>query len=147
MRRCRAILRDEEAALDAMQDVFVQLLRRESELDERGPSSLLYTMATNICLNKIRSQRRNRVDANDELISRAADPSQDRRSNEEFVLTRHFLDRLLETQDETTRVIAYSHYVQGFTLEETAEAVGMSVSGIRKRLRKLRSAGLALRET
>jgi DNA-directed RNA polymerase specialized sigma24 family protein len=28
LRRCRSILRDEDAAQDAMQDVFVQLLRR-----------------------------------------------------------------------------------------------------------------------
>ena len=33
-----------------------------------------------------------------------------------------------------------------FTLEETAEMVGMSVSGIRKRLRNLRDRGLTTKE-
>lgn len=47
---------------------------------------------------------------------------------------------------ETTRTIAMLHYVDRFTLEETAEMVKMSVSGVRKRLRKLRESGLALKE-
>ena len=35
--------------------------------------------------------------------------------------------------------MALLHYVDGMTLEEVAEEVGMSVSGVRKRLRGLRA--------
>ncbi|MFP4378815.1 MAG: RNA polymerase sigma factor, partial [Spirochaetales bacterium] len=52
------MLREEEAALDAMQDVFVELLRRENDLTDQAPSSLLYTIATNVCLNRIRKRNR-----------------------------------------------------------------------------------------
>ena len=31
------------------------------------------------------------------------------------------------------------HYIDGMTLEETAETVGLSVSGVRKRLRTLQA--------
>ena len=58
LRRCRFMLRDEERALDAMQDVFVEVLRREKDLVHYAPSSLLYTIATNVCLNKIRRTKR-----------------------------------------------------------------------------------------
>ncbi len=58
LRRCRALLRDEEAAVDAMHDVFVQLLRHGERLDERRPASLLLRIATHVCLNKVRSTRR-----------------------------------------------------------------------------------------
>ena len=34
--------------------------------------------------------------------------------------------------------MALMHYVDGFTLEETAKEVGLSVSGVRKRLLILR---------
>jgi RNA polymerase sigma-70 factor (ECF subfamily) len=34
--------------------------------------------------------------------------------------------------------MAVMHYVDGMTLEETAAAVGLSVSGVRKRLAALR---------
>ena len=39
------------------QDVFVQLLSRRSQLEVRYPSSLLWKMATNLCLNRLRDRR------------------------------------------------------------------------------------------
>ena len=58
MRRCRGMLRDEDMAADAMQETFVQVLRHRESLDARYPSSLLYRIATNTCLNAMRSRRR-----------------------------------------------------------------------------------------
>ena len=62
------------------------------------------------------------------------------------MLTNHFLDKLFEEEKETTRLIAVMHYVDGLTLEETASQIGLSVSGVRKRLRNLRKKGLILKE-
>jgi RNA polymerase sigma-70 factor (ECF subfamily) len=42
--------------------------------------------------------------------------------------------------------MAVLHYVDRLTLEETAVEVGLSVSGVRKRLRRLREKGLDLKE-
>ena len=55
LRRCRRLLRDDGKALDAMHDVFVEILRREQTLDQRAPAGLLLRTATNVCLNKLRS--------------------------------------------------------------------------------------------
>lgn len=142
LRRCRFMLRDEELALDAMQDVFVELLRREKDLVHYAPSSLLYTIATNVCLNRIRRGKRRPETPNDELLASIAgsdDP-------EERTLANHFLDRLFSREPESTKTIAVLHYVDRLTLEETANQVGMSVSGVRKRLRGLRRRGLELKE-
>ena len=61
MRRCRRILRDEEEARDAAQDVFVQLLMRQKRLRDDAPSSLLYRMATNL-LPQSHPRRRKEAD-------------------------------------------------------------------------------------
>ena len=58
MRRCRQLLRDEQEALDGCQDVFVRVIEHRRHLDARYPSSLLYRIATNVCLNRIRDRRR-----------------------------------------------------------------------------------------
>ena len=71
LRRCRALLRDEDAAVDAMHDVFVQLLRHGDRLDLGRPASLLLRMATNVCLNRVRSMRRRPED----LVDRRSSPS------------------------------------------------------------------------
>ncbi len=51
---------------------------------------------------------------------------------------RGVLDRLFGRHPESSRTIAVLHYVDGLTLEQVAAEVGLSVSGVRKRLRGLR---------
>src|SRR5262245_50224098 len=58
LRRCRQLLRNEDESMDACQDVFVRILERRARLDARYPSSLLYRVATNVCLNRIRDRKR-----------------------------------------------------------------------------------------
>ena len=138
LRRCRQLLKDEEAALDAMQDVFVKVLKRKDSLNGKYPSSLLYTIATNHCLNLIRKERRLCQDC--EILERIVSSE----ILEDQAVNRLFLDQLFSEQKTSTRTIALLHYMDGLTLEETAEMSGLSVSGVRRRLRKLREAGLIL---
>jgi RNA polymerase sigma-70 factor (ECF subfamily) len=134
MRRCRQILKDESRAEDAMHDVFVELLRREDQLREQAPSSLLYRIATNTCLNRLRSVKRRREDASETLIERIATADESEAS-----AARQMLSRLFGKEPESSRVIAVLHLVDGMTLEQVADEVQLSVSGVRKRLRKLRA--------
>lgn len=135
LRRCRRMLGNEEEALDAMQDVFVQVLRREAQLTDQAPSSLLYRIATNTCLNRIRASKRRPESPESELLQRiaaAGDP-------EERSQARTFLERIFARERPSTRTIAVLHLLDGMTLEEVAREVGLSVSGVRKRLRTLRA--------
>jgi RNA polymerase sigma-70 factor (ECF subfamily) len=146
LRRCRALLKNEEQALDAMQDVFVKVLQKSDVLDDRAPSSLLYTIATNICLNELRRTRGRFVNDGNELVEMIADFDTGSKELEDVVLTGHFLEQLFENEKATTRTMAVLHYVDGYTLEQTANMMEMSVSGVRKRLRGLRERGLAFKE-
>lgn len=132
LRRCRNMLRSEAEAVDAMQDVFVELLRRKETLDAASGSSLLYRVATNVCLNRIRSRTRRREDPSPDLLDRIAAASATEKSD-----ARALLDRLFAREPDKSGTIAVLHLYDGLTLEETAREVGMSVSGVRKRLRKL----------
>lgn len=131
VRRCRQLLGDREEAEDAAQDVFVRLLRHRQRLDDRYPSSLLYRIATNVCLNRLRDRRRDPSLPGDEALDRTA-----RRPDLDAPLV---LDRLFRRHPESTRVMAVLHYVNGLTLEQVARRCGLSLSGVRKRLRGLRS--------
>ncbi len=140
LRRCRQLLKDEEKASDAMQETFVRLLRRREQLTDAGPSSLLYRIATNVCLNVLRGERRKPQAGGEELLLAIASVD----DHEERTRARAFLDQLLGGERESTRTMAVLHYVDELTLEETAAQVGLSVSGVRKRLWGLRARGLAL---
>jgi len=135
LRRCRALLKDEERAVEAMQDTFVQVLRRQESLEVTAPSSLLYRIATNTCLNAIRSRKRHPETPDDELLVRIASASDD----EGRGVARLMLDRIFQNERPSTRTMAVMHLLDGLTLEEVAAETGLSVSGVRKRLRTLRS--------
>ncbi|MEZ4449987.1 MAG: sigma factor [Nannocystaceae bacterium] len=91
LRRCRQLLRDEGLALDCMHDVFVNLLIHQGRLEERGVSSLLYRIATNQALNRLRSRSRRPEDPSSELLARIADAA----GPEELTHARSLLDRAL----------------------------------------------------
>jgi len=136
MRRCRQLLSDEEQALDATQDVFVQVLQQRRRLQDTYPSSLLYRIATNLCLNRIRDRKRAPTMPGEEVLNRIADLDE----LEPRLDARFALDALFGRQQVSTRTMAVLHYIDGMTLEEVAREVEMSVSGVRKRLRLLRAA-------
>jgi RNA polymerase sigma-70 factor (ECF subfamily) len=135
LRRCRKLLKDEESSVEAMQDTFVQLIKYEKSLTDEAPSSLLYRMATNVCLNKIRSSKRKPEQLGDDVLSKIAETHE----VESKISARNLIARLFRGERESTGAIAVLHLVDGMTLEEVASEVGMSVSGVRKRLRPLRS--------
>ncbi|MCA9661905.1 MAG: sigma-70 family RNA polymerase sigma factor [Myxococcales bacterium] len=135
LRRCRRLLKDEALAVDTMHDVFVNLLIHHERLEDRGVSSLLYRIATNLSLNKIRSRARRPEDPNSEVLMKIAEATR----TEERAHARSLLDRALRREPVSTATIAVMHLHDGMTLQEVADAVGLSVSGVRKRLRKLKS--------
>jgi RNA polymerase sigma-70 factor (ECF subfamily) len=140
LRRCLQLLHDEDEAMDASQDVFVRLLEHRERLQARYPSSLLYRIATNVCLNRIRDSGRRTTTSDDELLQRIASAETTDAGTEARLL----LDRLFARHPVSSRTIALLHYLDGLTLDQVAEVVGLSVSGVRKRLRGLRHTLVAL---
>ena len=135
LRRCRQLLRDDDRAQDALQDVFTKVLMRKENLKDIYPSSLLFRIATNVCLNMIRD-RKSLLDIDtQDILSRISviDDSEDR------TVIQSTLDRLFNKEKKSTREIAVLHFVDGMTLREVAQEVGLSLSGVRKRLRDLRT--------
>jgi RNA polymerase sigma-70 factor (ECF subfamily) len=129
LRRCRRLLGEEEQAADAMHDVFVQLLVHHERLVDHGASSLMYRIATNVCLNRLRSRARRPEDPDSARaydVVQAIEP-------ESRAEARSLLDRV------SSATIAVLHHLDGLTHEEVAEIVGLSVSGVRKRLRTLKA--------
>ena len=133
LRRCRRLLGAEDRALDAAQDVFVQVVRHQDRLDPAAPASLLWKITTRVCLNALRTAKRRPEgaveghDLIDQIAHLQPEPT-----------VRRMIDQIFAREPDSTRLIAVLHFVDGMTLEETAAEVGMSVSGVRKRLRTLK---------
>ncbi len=137
-RRCAALLRSDVEADDATQEVFVRVLRRAQQgavVDDK-PVSYLWKTATHVCLNRLRTRKRRpeHSTAPEDLVERIA-------ALDDGVGTsplRRAIDRIFAAEPASTKTMAVLHFVDGLTLEETAAEMGMSVSGVRKRLRVLK---------
>lgn len=135
-RRSMMLLRDEAEAEDMVQNVFLRVFERWDSLDVSQPSSLLWNTATRLCLNRIRDKKRRGLDCDtSELLLSIACADDDEGEKE----ARGILAKLFSREPESSRTIAVLHFVDGMTLEETAREVGLSVSGVRKRLRGLQA--------
>lgn len=142
LRRCRQVLRNEEKALDAMQEVFTKLLIHKKRLKDQYPSSLLFRISTNTCLNIIRDEHSHLLPAGEDALAGIAayDESENR------IMIKDLLERIFKKERKSTREIAVMHFVDGMTLQEVANEVGLSLSGVRKRIREFRERVKAKKE-
>lgn len=137
--RCRNLLRCEEDAREACQEVFLRLHRYRGRFrGEASPSTYLFHITTTTCLNRLRTRRRRPEEP-------VADPPENAGNDTllDDLQLRDLLGRLLVETDEVTRSCLVYHYVDGMTHEEAGELVGLSAAAVRKRISKFRSGLLA----
>ena len=130
IRRCRKILRNEDDALDAVQDVFVNLLLTGLRLHDKYPSSLLFTIATNVCLNRLRNSKR--LSLKDFSNEEDHKPFID--EGFEQVEAEIVMESILKDESEINRSIYFMYHIDGMTLKEIGETVGLSIAGVSKRI-------------
>ncbi len=126
------MLRDEGRAQDAVQEVFLSLVRNNARIKDEFPSSLLYRMATNICLNIMK--RENKFSVKDDAFFNAIEGKDD---FSETLQAREVLFRIFSGEKADMMELAVMRYLDQMTYEEIAEISGLSVSGVRKRLKKI----------
>jgi RNA polymerase sigma-70 factor, ECF subfamily len=131
-RRCRQMLGDETRAQDAVQEVFISLLKNNPRLKDDFPSSLLFRIATNTCLNIIKREKK--VSLKDDAFFNSIEGKDDFSENLE---SKEVLTRIFAGEKDDMMEIAVMRYVDKLNYEEISEISGLSVSGVRKRLRKL----------
>jgi RNA polymerase sigma-70 factor (ECF subfamily) len=135
-RRARSILGDDHEAQDAMQEVFVRVIAAMAEFrGQSQPSTWLYRITTNLCLNRIRDNRRRRdrlaesAEDGNEPMTPAQPPSPEARTTLRSVLSR--------VEEELATVAVY-YYVDDMDQAEIAAVLGVSRRTIGYRLDRFR---------
>jgi RNA polymerase sigma-70 factor (ECF subfamily) len=129
-RRARALLGEEQAAWDALQEVFVRALKsRDAFRHEASPTTWLYRITTNYCLNVLRDESRRR----DKLRQRAVERPSLAPVEPELRLT---LARVLaELPAEACEMAVYAH-VDSMTHDEIAAIMNVSPRTVGNRLKE-----------
>lgn len=128
--RCRYLLRDDEAARDATQDVFAKALLALPEFRaQSSPGTWLLRIATHHCLNELRAKKARWRDALRELEGQ-------RRVEVEPPERRALVRALLLAAEPEAQEVAVMTYVDELTQAEVAAQLGRSLPTVRKRLRE-----------
>lgn len=134
LRRCRRMLKNEQSAYDAMHEVFLKVVSNQNRLTGEYPSALLYRMATNVCLNRIRNEKKHSLNEYLNILQNTAFFE-----NQELETTaKNLLEYILGKEKEIPRKIAVMYFVNGMTIKEIAETMRLSISGVHKNLNKIR---------
>jgi RNA polymerase sigma-70 factor (ECF subfamily) len=147
----RRILRDEEAARDAVQDAFVSAYksRRQFHADARV-STWLHRIAVNAALMKLRTQRRKPEEPIDGLLPGFKD---DGHHAERFVAwtepadvtvsrkeTAEAVRRAIDQLPESYRTVLLLRDIEGLDTEEAAKMLGITPNAAKIRLHRARMA-------
>ena len=132
-RRARRFF-DEEEAREVMHEVFLKVIEKQDTFRaEASPTTWLYQLTTNHCLNRLRDRKRRaeKLALNAELPwllpAGVADAE-----------TALFLDQLWSELSEELVTIGVYYFVDGMTHGEIAEVVGTSRRTIGNRIEEIR---------
>jgi RNA polymerase sigma-70 factor (ECF subfamily) len=144
-RLCLRLLRDAAEAEEAVQETFLKLYRRAGGFERKGQLyTLLYRIATNHCLNRLRRRRLVRfvslgaagVAAGEELeppldaVDDGPSPQDRLVARKRWRLARGAIERLPAGQ----RAVLVLVRLEGLSYQETADALGISLGAVESRL-------------
>jgi len=141
-RRCKLILRDDAAAEDVMQEVFVRVWKyRDSLAEGPVPLSWLYRTAERCCFDRLKSKRREHLGTAQDIAdtaqsaeSEGADETVPVASHSERDLAMRFFDIM----DPKLKQLALLYYVDQLTQEQIAEQLSWSRRTVGKKIKRLR---------
>ncbi len=129
---CLRMMRDREAALDAVQETFITVFRKADRYEAKSAfSTWLYRVTVNTCYDQLRKAKRRRTEAMPEL-SDPADPH----SGDELraVELRPEIEKALQKVPIDFRSAVVLVDLQGLALEQTAQILDIPIGTVKSRV-------------
>ena len=136
--RCRGMLGDPDEAYDALQEVFIKLIKARPSIDgDRPILAWINRVTTNHCLNRLRARRyRTHVPLDQRWDLKDITPMAFLHGLSE---RRDTIRRLLAAVDERTQRVVVSYFFDEDPVEAIGEGLGISVPTVRRTLKKFLS--------
>ncbi|MBI4347859.1 MAG: sigma-70 family RNA polymerase sigma factor [Elusimicrobia bacterium] len=142
---CRSMLNDPAEADDAAQEAFLKAWRSLADFSGgSGFGTWLYRIASNQCLDLLRSRARRKAESLEELVERDAPALERALGPSAQPLDRleagDLAARLLAGLPEEQRLALVLRETEGLRYDEIAKVMGCSVDSVKARLKRARQA-------
>jgi RNA polymerase sigma-70 factor, ECF subfamily len=142
------IMGDEQDAEDVLQETYIKAFHSLPNFEGRSSlTTWLYRIAVNEALMMVRKRKLQTVSVEEnntfdpesesesmQIVDFCCLPEGELLSSE----SRRFLDQAIQNLPETLRVVFVMRDIEGLSIEETAEALGLSESNVKTRLLRAR---------
>jgi RNA polymerase sigma-70 factor (ECF subfamily) len=149
----RKMMRNQQDAEDVLQETFISVFRHLDEFQgDAAFATWLYRIATNASLMKLRGRKTPPLSLDEPVESDDGDGAMPREivdwsfTPEEALLStevRAQMDAAVEALPESMRAVFVLRDIEGLSVQETADVLGISVPNVKTRLHRAR---LILRE-
>jgi RNA polymerase sigma-70 factor (ECF subfamily) len=132
------ILRNQEEAEDAVQEIFIKLWNMGEKLNEyKSVDALVITMTKNYCIDQIRKQKNiynDEQNNQDQAYATSPTPYEQLESKE----TNDILTTIINTLPDTFRILIRLKEIEGLSYEEIAEITDQNINTLRVTLSRAR---------
>jgi RNA polymerase sigma-70 factor (ECF subfamily) len=123
---------DIDMADDIAQDTFLRVWEKQDDIRKETVKPLLYTIAGNLCKNRFEHQKvvfefANKYEHTDNFVSPEFELEMKEFNNK--------LQKAIGTLKDNNRVVFLMNRIDGFTYNEIAQNLGLSVKAVEKRMK------------
>ena len=135
--KCFSILRNEEEARDAMQEIFVKIMLNLGNFGEKSQfSTWIYSITYNFCIDLIRKRKKEKTVFSED-IERAPDVAADDIPDEYLMaMDIKILNQVMETLSEGDRMILVMKYQDDFSIRDIALKLNKTESAVKMKIKR-----------
>ena len=135
--KCFSILRNEDEARDAMQEIFVKIMLNLGNFGEKSQfSTWIYSITYNFCIDLIRKRKKEKTVFSED-IERAPDVAADDIPDEYLMaMDIKILNQVMETLSEGDRMILVMKYQDDFSIRDIALKLNKTESAVKMKIKR-----------
>ncbi len=135
--KCLSILRNEDEAKDAVQDIFVKIMLNLGNFGEKSQfSTWIYSITYNFCIDLIRKRKKEKTLFSDD-IERVPDVAEED-VPDEFMreMDIKYLKQVLEELSTGDRIILLMKYQDELSIKEIADTIDKTESAVKMKIKR-----------
>ncbi len=135
--KCLSILRNEDEARDAVQDIFVKIMLNLGNFGEKSQfSTWIYSITYNFCIDLIRKRKKEKTLFSDD-IERVPDVAEED-VPDEFMreMDIKYLKQVLEELSTGDRIILLMKYQDELSIKEIADTIDKTESAVKMKIKR-----------